>query len=45
MNYAIALAGGSYSSQGFPVAVNAHYLMQLAFPGTVIYHYVFKQVG
>ena len=44
-NLVIALTAGAYSTSGFDVSLSAHYLMQLAFPGTVIYHYVFKQVG
>jgi hypothetical protein len=44
-NLVIALTAGSYSSQGFELALNLHYMMQLVFPGTVTYHYVFKQVG
>jgi hypothetical protein len=44
-NLVIALAAGAYNTQGFPAAVNAHYHMPMAFPGTVVLNYVFKQVG
>jgi hypothetical protein len=43
-NLVIALTAGSYSTQGFQLALNYHYVMQLVF-GPVTYHYVFQQVG
>jgi hypothetical protein len=45
VNHVIQLDVGSYIAQGLPVAVNAHYHMPMAFPGTVVLNYIFKQVG
>jgi hypothetical protein len=45
VNHVIPLDAGSYIAQGFPVASNAHLHMPMAFPGTVVLNYVFKQVG
>jgi hypothetical protein len=45
VNHVIPLDVGSYIAQGFPVASNAHYHMPMAFPGTVVLNYIFKQVG
>jgi len=44
-NLVIALDVGSYNAQGFPAAVNAHLHMPMAFPGTVVLNYVFRQEG
>ena len=45
VNHVIPLDVGSYIAQGFPAAVNAHLHMPMAFPGTVVLNYVFRQEG
>jgi hypothetical protein len=45
VNHVLAPDAGTYFTQGFPAAVNAHLHMPMAFPGTVVLNYIFKQVG
>jgi hypothetical protein len=41
----IALAAGTYGTQGFANAINWHHMMQLVPLGSIPLHYVFQQVG
>jgi hypothetical protein len=45
VNHVMPLDLGTYFTQGFAAAVNAHLHMPMAMPGTVVLNYVFKQVG
>jgi hypothetical protein len=44
-NLVIALTAGAYATQGFQLAVNIHYMMQLVPLGSIPLHYVFWQDG
>jgi hypothetical protein len=45
VNHVLPLDAGNYGVQGFAAATNAHYHMPMAFPGTVVLNYVFRQEG